>query len=547
MPESAQKDEKRSPKPTPASIVKRHAKLFRGFFTETVWLADLASMSRGRAFLYRVARVLSLAGRGYFRDECSFRAAALTYTTILSIVPVLAMGFAMAKGLGFGERLRQDVVDPFLENVLPDAEYGPSLPPGEPVAPAGSDEAATAATPSEAGGATPRNVRSVIDEILTLVENTDVKALGALGALILVYTVLQLLGTIERSFNDIWGIERQRRFIRKVADYLTMVVITPIFLISATTLTAAAQTNAFVTFLSEDLRLEALIELLLRLAPLFSMWVGFTFLYMVMPNTRTRVTSAIIGGVVGGTLWQLAQVAHVKFQIGVAKYSALYSTFAALPIFLVWLYLSWAIVLIGAELAAAHQNEALHERTVRTKMPPHVLKEMLALRALRRVGQAFVEARSPLTSTHLASRLGFPEPIIEQVMNRLVETGILAPIGDERDTAYVPARDLDTVRVKDVLDALKGAEGRLEFPHDEKADTRAEAVLQGIDGAIESSEFNLTLRELVGARLDALPAGKKAARTLPPPPSTRDASGGARGSTLRGDTAAAERGEAERS
>lgn len=504
--------------------VKQQATRLQRFFTETIWLADLASMPRWRAFLYRVARVLSLATRGYFRDEIAFRASALTYTTVLSIVPVLAFGFAIAKGLKFDEKLRTETIDPFLDSTFGPAQQGPSPPPGTPEAAA--DEGASGA---EAQG--PTNVRGVIVKILDFVNHTNVTALGAIGALILVYTILQLLGTIERSFNDIWGIERQRSFIRKVSDYLTMVVITPIFLFTATTLTAAAQSNAFVTFLSEDLGLEVVIRLLLRLAPLFSMWFGFTFLYLVMPNTRTKISAALIGGIVGGSLWQLAQVAHVKFQIGIANYSALYSTFAAFPIFLVWLYLSWVIVLVGAELAAAHQNESLHERTVRTQAPPHVMKEILALRALKKVAEAFTTARKPWTASALSERLGFPQPIIEQVMGRMTEAGIVASTGDERDAGYVPAHDLDSITVKQALDALKGGESRVEFPPDERADYRAEAVLQGIDRAVERSEWNLTLRQLI-----AEDGGGKGARTLP----RADGGGGAK--KLRGSATASEEG-----
>jgi membrane protein len=528
--------------PPPRPGVKQLATHLQRFFTETIWFADLASMPRARAILYRVLRVLSLATRGYFRDECSFRASALTYTTVLSIVPVLAFGFAMAKGLGFYETLRTETINPFLDNTFGPVPQPASEDPAAELpsaADSGTADAAAAKTQGVDEDEGPTNVRGVIVKILDFVEGTKVTALGTIGALILLYTILKLLGTIERSFNDIWGIKRQRQLVRKVADYLTLVIITPIFLFTATTLTAAAQANAFVAFLSEDLKLKWLIELLLRFTPVFAMWLGFTFLYLVMPNTRTKFSSALIGGIVGGTLWQIAQVAHVKFQIGIANYSALYSTFAAFPIFLVWLYLSWVIVLVGAELAAAHQNESLHERAVRTKVPPHILKEILSLRALKRIAEAFVAALPPLTSSDLANRLGYPEPIIEQVMGRLAETGIVAPIGDDRDTAYVPARDLDTITVKNVLDALKGGEGVVVFPPADRADDRAETVLKGIDGSIERSEFNLTLRELIasGGNAAAQAGGERAARTLPP----QVAGGGAK-KRLRGSTAAAEEG-----
>jgi len=470
---------------------------WRKFYLETIWLADLSALPRPRAVLYRVARVLSLAGRGYFHDECPFRASALTYTTVLSLVPVLAFAFSMAKGLGFYESLRKNTIEEFLDSTFGEKTADAATEKPEPgSAAATSAETSPTATGEKKKEEGPTNVRGVIEKILDFVKDTNVGALGTLGALILVYTIIQLLGTIERSFNDIWGVARQRSLVRKIADYLTLVVITPIFLFTATSLTAAAQSNAFVAFLSEDLKLEAVINLILRFTPLFSMWIGFTFLYLVMPNTKTRFSSALLGGIVGGTLWQLAQVGHVKFQIGVAKYSALYSTFAAFPIFLVWLYLSWAIVLAGAELAAAHQNEHLHARTVRAKTPEQLLKENIALRAVTKIAEAFGAGKAHWTASGLARRLGFPEPTVENVLGRLVFAKILAPVGDERDPGYLPARDVGSITVKNVLDALRGTGGEITFPPDERRDERVERILAGIDRAIAESDCNLSLLEI---------------------------------------------------
>jgi YihY family inner membrane protein len=484
-------------------LVKR-AKRIQRYLAEDIW--DEAQEPRSPVLrgLRRLVRIVYLAATGFRSDRCIFRASALTYVTVLSLVPLLALGFSVAKGVGAFETLKTQVVDPFLDENLvslhpepaePDAavesteeteetqeteepEAAPAAGGSEPdtdsetdtdtdtsesgpeVTPPPDGEAVGAAIEAEEdededqGVDAIRELRRTIDEGLGVVEQTNFKALGLSGLVILLYAVIKMLGTVEGSLNDIWGVQRARTLVRKVSDYTTMVVVTPVLVLIALTMTTAAQDNSFVGWLRVQLHLGPVFDLLLRLTPLFAVWLGFAFLYLALPNTRTRIGSSLIGGVVGGTLWQLAQIGHVKFQLGMASQSAVYAGFAAVPIFLVWVQVSWITVLAGAEVAYAHQNEPAYRRRGQAVPRDHALRELLALRVAVRVGVAFLAGAKLWNSSRLSDELDVPGRELEEVLRPLVAGGVLAESGEGPELAYLPARDLESIHAVDILDAL---------------------------------------------------------------------------------------------
>jgi membrane protein len=194
-----------------------------------------------------------------------------------------------------------------------------------------------------------------------------VSGLSVVGMLLLLYTSVTMLSTVERAMNDVWEARRSRPLLRKVTDYTTLMVVGPLLMVLAIAFGAAAQSSAVVAFLHKSLLLGGILDVMLRLTSIILGCVALVALYIIMPNVQTRISSALFGGVVAGLLWQGALLVHVKFQIGVAKYNALYAGFAVVPIFLVWVYLSWTIVLIGAQLAASHQNEKRLKDAVRAR------------------------------------------------------------------------------------------------------------------------------------------------------------------------------------
>ena len=447
--------------------------------TRELWSIDLGGLPTLRALYYKAARVLYLAARGFFGDRCLFRASGLTYYTVLSLVPLLAFSFSVAKGLGAYEKLRGETIEPFLDEMIGQAA---------------ADQAAPTLDGAGNPGAT--ELRHAIDRVLEFVERTNLSSLGTVGLLILLYTVVKLLATIEQSFNEIWGVTRARPWLRKFSDYLSIVVIVPLFLGAATSASTAAQSNSIVTFLSERLHMGTLIDFYLKISSLLAMWIGFTLVYLFMPNTRTRLRSCLIGGVVGGTLWHGAQMLHVKLQIGMANYNALYSSFAAFPIFMIWIYLSWVTVLLGAEFAFAHHNEPTYRQLALSRHYDQSFKEVLALRLVLRVARAFLHGQAAPSIWQLAETLGVPEHTIGEVVRKLRAYNLLATTESDADARLLPARDIDSIRVKDVIDALKGSDGRPDFPACDAADRALDELYAAWEQDGCSSSRNLSLREL---------------------------------------------------
>jgi membrane protein len=274
-------------------------------------------------------------------------------------------------------------------------------------------------------------------------------------------------------------------------------------LFAATGLTIAAQNNAVVDYLRGSWDLGPFIDVVLKLLPVGAVWIGFSFVYLAMPNTRTRVKSAALGGLVAAILWQIALVLHIKFQVGIARYNALYSSFAAFPIFLMWINVCWITVLFGAEVCFAHQSEESYMHIARSRPADHAFKEIVALRAMTRIGENFLSGEAPWTVSRLATELAVPQRSLHEVLGVLVQRGLLAEIGEGKDDAFVPARDLGAIRVKSVIDALKGTTGVVAVPRSAAIDKELDRLLVRLDREAHVSASNQDFRTLAENALRA--------------------------------------------
>ena len=285
------------------------------FIKTDIWRIRVRNLPRRKSFFIKQLRILLLAIRGFHGDKCPLQASALTFYSILSVVPVVAMAFGVAKGFGFQKLLEKQLLEKF----------------------PGQEEV----------------MMQVVNFALSLLENTKGGMIAGIGVAVLLWTVIKVLSNIERSFNTIWEIKKSRTFGRKFSDYLSIMLISPILVIMSSSVTVFITTQ--VTLITEKIALlgifSSLIFFILKLLPYCLVWILFTFIYILMPNTKVNFSSGFIAGVFAGTIFQLAQWAYIYFQVGVAKYNAIYGSFAALPLFLVWLQLSWLIVLLGAEIS----------------------------------------------------------------------------------------------------------------------------------------------------------------------------------------------------
>jgi len=341
------------------------------------------------------------------------RAAALTYTTALSLIPVLAIAFAILKGLG-----AQNTLEPLLHQLAGDSQ-------------------------------------ETISRIIAYVNNTNFKSIGAIGLLALVITVISLLGSIEMAFNTIWGVSETRSLQRRFSDYMSVVMIGPILILVATSITTSLQNQWVIKWLIQRSYFGDAVLFIFRLAPYVSIWIALVFLYIYLPNTKVRFRSALLGGILAGTAWQVAQWAYFHFQYGVANYNAIYGTLAALPIFLVWVYTSWLIVLFGLEIVCTHQcrNYACaHLYSANASQAAH---EERALALMVQVCRHFQKGVPPPCAARLARELALRQDQAEETLETLAEQGYLVPTAGS-EPGWLPAREPSEMEISQLLAALRG-------------------------------------------------------------------------------------------
>ena len=297
----------------------------------------------------------------------------------------------------------------------------------------------------------------IITAIIRYIDNTNVGQLGAAGVVALLVSVLTLLSNIEESFNYIWGVKETRTLLRRFADYFSVVTIGPLFLLAAISMTTTIESQAFVQALLEMAFVGQIIFLLFKVLPFVVMWAAFTGLYIFMPNTRVNFRAALVWGILGGTLWQLAQWVYVHFQVGVSRYNAIYGTLAALPIFMVWIYLSWLIVLLGLEVTYACQNLRTLHREIRGRDVNFASRELVALTVLLVTAETFYRGEKPWGLERISTELELPPRLARSVLAELLRLGLISEVqdGDGGEPAFQPGRAPENLNIHEVIESLR--------------------------------------------------------------------------------------------
>ncbi len=439
------------------SLLRTNIERVSHFLESGLWEIDTADRRWWRRFLLNQGQILTLVVRGFLADGCMLRASALTFTTLLSLVPLLALMFAVLKGFGV-----QNELEPLLLEQLA----------------VGGDEAVT--------------------QIVEYINNTNVARLGTSGLILLIATVLNLLSNIETSFNSIWGVEETRPLLRRFTDYFSVVTIGPLFVVLAISMTSTLKSQQLVQTLLEYEYLGEIFLSLFEVLPFMVMWLVFAGLYLFMPNVKVSPRAALIGGVFGGTLWQLSQWGYLNFQVGVARYNAIYGTMAALPILMVWIYLSWMIVLLGVEMTYATQNLRSIRQDIRGARVNFASREFIALTVLLFIGRRFYHGQPALGQEELVSHLDVPPRLLHSILDELARLGfVVATAQNVDDAGYQPAQALEKIKLCDVIRGL-AADGtdysRLRKTHERGVIAELAEVLKEAE---EQALAGMTLRDLV--------------------------------------------------
>lgn len=415
-----------------------------------IWAPVPTHLGKWQTLLKAVPRIFAIFIREFSRDNISLRSGALTFTIVLSLVPTLALGTAVLKGLGAGNQMRQAAYK-FIDSL-----ESPPLS-SEPVilAPQGKipAEAGTSDSQNPDDAALTGHLRKAADQIFDYVDKTDFATLGAFGIIGLVFSVLSVLGSIERSMNVIWQAKRGRPFGRKLMDYLALMILLPLSVNLALATETTLQNETLFNMLSDLMPIAWLTGFLLKLLPLLLVVGTFTVLYRFLPNTTVRVLPALAGGIFGGTSWLFTQTFYLKLQIGVARYNAIYGSFATLPLFLLWLYIGWLIFLAGAEVAFACQVWRSYSRKSQPMSPQEKLS--LAFDILELVYQNFQKGLVE-NSAEIANKLDHRHDEISRVLFSLTENGLLHHVNDENKSGFVPAIPQNSLILSKVVDAVFG-------------------------------------------------------------------------------------------
>ncbi len=369
----------------------------------------------------KYSRIIVSSFKEFQQDRCSLRAASLTLYSLFAIVPVMAMAFGIAKGFGFQQFLEAKVLVMF----------------------EGQEEI----------------IKNVLAFSNNLLDKTHGGPMAIIGIILLVYSLVKLLGHIENAFNQIWWVKGDRTLLRKITDYMTISFAAGLLVIfsSSATIFVTTRLKNFMEYLNLPAGFENLISFGFNIFPFLSIWVLFVFFYVIIPNKKIDVTAAAVGAIIAGTIFQLVQIFYLKFQVGVSNYNAIYGSFAALPLFLIWLQLSWVILLYGAEMAFVWENTpSLETDDLGYEDLSLRLQKLMAIRMVLFCVKRFAQGDCPATDQEISKELKLPLKVIKIILEKLLESNLLFQVTSSKGfLGYSPAVDIEFLTIMDVITAFE--------------------------------------------------------------------------------------------
>ncbi len=430
---------------------------------DAIWHTSLSDISRGKSFLFRQLRIIVLAARGFLNDKVQLRAASLTLYSLLSIIPVAAIAFAIAKGFGLDQNLKDLLIKEFQSQ--------------------------------------PEVLTWILNEASNALQETRGGYIAGIGVIILIWSVMSLLDQIESSFNHIWQISSGRPWYRKFTDYITIMLIAPVFLILSSSITVLVSTSLS-DFIEKSSILDSfkpLVSFLIKFAPYILTWIALTILFMIMPNTKVKFKPALVSGIVAGTILQLLQWLYIDLQFGISKLSSIYGSFAAIPLFILWLQSSWVILLLGAELSFANQNLSRYEFESESLNVSQHQKRALSLMIMNMIIKSFSAGDKPVSAEMITASLKIPVRLVRDLLEDLNKSGLVSVIheNEHKEWLYQPAMDINKLSVNFVLKRLenKGSE-HMVFSKSREYD-KVNAMLEKYDKLVADSESNILVKDLL--------------------------------------------------
>lgn len=436
----------------------------------------------------RQFKVCLFTAQGFSEHSILIKSAALTFYTLMSIVPIAALMFGIAKGFALETKLNAYLYAEFPQYSV------------------------------------------VIDQVIefanAMLQRTKGGLIASVGLLVLFWSVIKVFNNVEKAFNDIWEVRKSRSIARKVSDYIAVVVIVPILWIISNSIRLQLQDQLL------HITPGPAVEFFFSLFSLITIWVMFAFLYMVIPNTKVKPRSAMTAGIIAGSIFQLFQIIYVYIQSSLTSYNAIYGSFAAFPLFLIWLQASWQIVLFGGELAFAYQNIKNFEYEKRASEMSYEYRKRALLLVMRQIVFHFLDNKGGISSDQVAQQLNMPVRIVRDVTFDLERAGLIAAIlgRDDKTNFYIPARDVHTLTVFDVIHlvatARPAAQNRLPQNYQElwkdpldigmnSEYHEIDTILNNMDQMAEHSPYNVRIMDLKEGMIDTIAATTQTAPSVP--------------------------------
>lgn len=426
----------------------------RSTINQTLWKIDLAELPTWQAYIIKLLRILEATSRDISSGMTTLRAMSLVYTTLLSLVPLLAVSFSVLKGFGVHNQ-----IEPMLLSVL------------APLGDKGVD---------------------ITHQIIGFVDNIKVGVLGAIGLGFLIYTVISLIQKIERAFNATWRISDTRSLSQRFSNYLSVVMVGPVLVFSAMGITAAISNSSIILSLSEIEPFGTTLQLIGKLLPYLLIIAAFTFIYILIPNTKVKILSALTGAIIAGILWELSGWLFANFVANSANYTAIYSGFAILMVFMIWLYLSWLILLIGATIAYYHQHPEQAAYLKKSELTARQKTEISLLTMLH-IGQNFTQQKTSWEPEKLAQKVGATDEQIESVILSLMESQLIT-YGGESCRQLLPQRPLEQITIKEIFDSATGTN---ELANNQLTHPAVDQLMQQVDESVADSLEGMTLMQMI--------------------------------------------------
>jgi membrane protein len=429
---------------------------------DAIWNTPLSELSRRKSYIFKQLRIIVLAVRGFLNDKVQLRASALTFYSLLSVIPVAAIVFAIAKGFGLDQTL-QDLI----------------------IKKSGSEQEV---------------LSWLLQKARIAIEKTRGDYIAGIGMIILFWSVMSLLNHIESSFNHIWQISSSRPWYRKFTDYLTIMLIAPVFIILSSGITGF-QVTTLPDYMNNAPILDffkPVISFLVKFAPYFLSWVALTVLYIIMPNAKVKFMPALISGLIAGTILQGIQWLYIDLQFGISKLNAIYGSFAAVPLFIIWLQTSWTVVLLGAEISFANQNLSRYEMESEALNISTYQKRALVLMIMHMIIRNFMLGEKPISAEYIAVNLKIPVRLARDILQDLSSANLVSIIheNEEKERLYQPALDVNRLTVSYIFSRLdkKGVEQIMVIRN--KDYEKIISMLEKFDKLIAKSDANILIKDL---------------------------------------------------